>query len=144
MISQRRWRKLQLRSSYFGSVCNLIDVLSASALIFVVWLLTLSKFFRRSMILPSTSVCVRPAGAEYHLNPGFCTIGEQRVDLIERQGAISREAGDRGEAASLVAHREERIRAVLIILKGGGRKLSDSKCLDDHDCGLRQEAPQTR
>ena len=87
------------------------------------------------MILPSTSDCVRPAGAEYHLDPGFCAIGEKRVGLIDRQGAINREAGDRGEAASLVAHREVRIKAVLIILKRSERKDSDSKCSDDHDCG---------
>ena len=93
-------------------------MLSASGLLVGVGLLTLSKFFKRSMILPSTSDCVRPAGAEYHLNPGFCTIVEQRVGLMDRQGAMIREAGDRGEAASLVAHVEDRIKAVLIILKG--------------------------
>ena len=92
------------------------------------------------MILPSTSVCVRPAGAEYHLTAGVCTIGEQRVDLIVRQGAISREDGDRGEAASLVAHREDRIKAVLIILKGSERWCSDSKgfCIHDSELASRK------
>ena len=133
-----------MRLSYFGSVCNLIHVLLASALVFGMKLITLSKFFRRSMILPSTSDCERPAGAEYHLNPGFCAIGEKRVDLMDRQGAISRGTGDRGEAATLLADREDRIKAVLIILKGREKRYSDSKGLNDHDCGLRQEAPQTR
>ena len=78
--------------------------------------LTLSKFFSKSIILPSTSVFERPAGAEYHLRARGWEVGVEKVDEIERQGVMIREGGNLDRAASLVAHREDCRRAVRIMV----------------------------
>lgn len=79
-------------------------------------MLTLSKFFSKSIILPSTSVFERPAGAEYHLSARGGEGGVENVEEIERQGVIIREGGNGDRAASLVAHREDCRRAVRIMV----------------------------
>ena len=77
---------------------------------------TLSKFFNRSIILPSTSVFESPAGAEYHLKLEGRAKGVERVDLAERQGPVEREAGNWDRAASLHDRRQVRITVFRIII----------------------------
>ena len=70
------------------------------------------------MILPSTSDFESPAGAEYHLDPRGRAAGAEQVDLMERQGVITREAGSLDEATIVVQHRKDCIKPVRIILEG--------------------------
>lgn len=69
------------------------------------------------MILPSTSDFESPVGAEYHLDPRGRTTGAEQVDLIERQGVITRDAGSLNCAPSLVLLLNDCIRAFRIILE---------------------------
>ena len=79
-------------------------------------MLTLSKFFSKSIILPSTSAFERPAGAEYHLIGLRCDVGRLE-DFTRRHGVVIRETGNCDLAAHLLAHRADCRRAVLIMVK---------------------------
>lgn len=118
-LGQPSYRDTWLGASYLGNICNLFRMLLALSSCPKISVLTLSKFFSRSIILPSTSLCERLAGAEYHLRAGGWEVGVDRADFDERQGVIKREVGKGGFAASLPAHHEDRRRAVLIMVYYG-------------------------
>lgn len=78
---------------------------------------TLSKFFSRSIILPSTSCCVSSAGAEYHLIAWSCGAATGRAALRKRQGVVVRETGNWIRRIAFEAHQADCLRAIRSMMK---------------------------
>lgn len=68
---------------------------------------TLSKFFKRSIILPSTSCSDKPAGAEYHREVWTFVKGAVGEGFLARHGATALDMGSRVRTPSLDAHRTD-------------------------------------
>ena len=112
-----------MRLIYFRCVGNLYDVVLVTSTAYNFGALTLSKFFKRSIILPSTSCCDRPAGAEYHLDAWMWVDGAMRADLMAIQGAIALDVGNRVRTASLETQRADWTRTgrnIVVVVASSG------------------------